>query len=233
MSALVISAYPACGKSYYYKKHSLYAESNGDEKVLDSDSSNFSWLYDEAGNKTDIRNPDFPNNYIDYIKKHLDKEDIIFVSSHESVREALHKNGIPFAMVVPDIEMKAEWLSRMKKRGNDDVFIQLQEEHWDEWVSDCLKDNRAACTCVLTPEHPYLDEYNISNTRVGMKMCSELARVTEDMKRQTIEKAINITVDRLYKETSVVHYSPMEQALKQWMDGIKDAQENIPEEIKE
>lgn len=184
MPALVISAYPACGKSYYYKKHSLYAVMNGDEKVLDSDSSQFSWIYDEAGNKTDIRNPDFPNNYIDYIKKHLDKEDIIFVSSHESVREALHKNGISFVIAVPDIEMKAEWLWRMKKRGNDEAFIQLQDEHWDEWVPDCLKDNRAACTCVLTSEHPYLDEYNISNIRIGMKMCSELTRVTESMRKR-------------------------------------------------
>ena len=132
--AIVISAYPACGKSYYYKKHSLYAENaTGNEKILDSDSSQFSWIYDEAGNKTDMRNPDFPNNYIEYIKKHMDKEDIIFVSSHESVREALHKNGIPFALVVPDLEMKPEWLWRMKNRGNNEAFIQLQDEHWNEW----------------------------------------------------------------------------------------------------
>lgn len=52
-------------------------------------------------------------------------------------------------------------------------------------------------------------------------------------KRKQLYDAINRTVDKLYKETSVVHYSPIEQALKQWYDGIKDAQENIPEEIKE
>jgi hypothetical protein len=34
MSALVISAFPACGKSYYYNTHK-------DSKVLDSDSSQF------------------------------------------------------------------------------------------------------------------------------------------------------------------------------------------------
>ena len=196
MPALVISAYPACGKSYYYKKHSLYAtEGNGTEKILDSDSSNFSWIYDESSNKTDLRNPDFPDNYIQYIKKHLDKEDIIFVSSHESVREALHKNKIPFAIAVPSSDMKEEWLKRMKERGNDETFIQLQDEHWDEWVNDCIRDRRAVCTCILLPEHQYLDEYNISNIKLGMKMHSELCRITNGIHPE--EKEIKEEIYRL------------------------------------
>ena len=47
--------------------------------------------------------------------------------------------------------------------------------------------------------------------------------------RKQLYDAISKTTDRLYKETSVVHYSPMEQALKQWYDSIKESQENIPE----
>lgn len=183
--ALIISAYPACGKSYYYKKHSLYAESgNGTEKILDSDSSNFSWIYNESGTKTDIRNPDFPNNYIEYIKKHLDKEAIIFVSSHESVRAALHENDIPFAIVVPEFDMKEEWLKRMKNRGNNEAFIQLQDEHWTEWVDDCTHDNRAMCTYKLSTDHPYIDRDVIASLTAGMRMASELARVTNNLKKK-------------------------------------------------
>lgn len=56
---------------------------------LDSDSSNFSWVKDENGNNTKERNPEFPKNYIEHIKSNIGKVDVIFVSSHKVVREAL------------------------------------------------------------------------------------------------------------------------------------------------
>ena len=153
-TAKVISAFPGCGKSYYYKEWSQYSpenvwreRNNGEQvfdrygnpvgdKILDSDSSLFSWIYDENGNKTDVRNPDFPNNYIQYIKDHLHTEDIIFVSSHKIVREALEKEGIKYILIYPEIDMKDVWMDRFKKRGNDDKFIKFQEEHWDEFITD-------------------------------------------------------------------------------------------------
>lgn len=63
-NTIVISAFPACGKSYKVKNY------NGKPyTMLDSDSSNFSWIKDELGNNTKVRNPDFPSNYIQHIKK--------------------------------------------------------------------------------------------------------------------------------------------------------------------
>jgi hypothetical protein len=57
----VISAFPGCGKSYCYKKY------QDRFSILDSDSSEFSWIKDNEGKNTKERNPDFPNNYIDHI----------------------------------------------------------------------------------------------------------------------------------------------------------------------
>ena len=142
MSAKIISAFPACGKSTYYKNYSQYSkDSTGlrlglDSKILDSDSSLFSWIYDENGNKTDVRNPEFPNNYIEHIKKHMETEDIIFVSSHKVVRDALKKENIPYHLVYPIKDMKDEWMRRFKERGNDESFIKFQDEHWDEFIDD-------------------------------------------------------------------------------------------------
>ena len=154
MRAKVISAFPACGKSTYYKEWSQYSEENvwrrnndgkqvlnnigepcGD-KILDSDSSLFSWIYDEDGNKTDTRNPDFPNNYIQHIKEHLNTEDVIFVSSHKSVRDALKEADIPYYLIYPKKEMKSTWLWRFKDRGSSEDFIQFQDEHWDEFINE-------------------------------------------------------------------------------------------------
>lgn len=154
MRAKIISAFPACGKSTYYKEWSQYSpenvwrkRNNGEqvynnigepcgEKIIDSDSSFFSWIYDENGNKTDKRNPDFPNNYIQHIKEHMETEDVIFVSSHKVVRDALEKENIPYYLIYPSKDMKDEWMYRFKNRGNDEAFIKFQDEHWDEFIDN-------------------------------------------------------------------------------------------------
>lgn len=85
--AIVISGFPGIGKSYMYNNMK-------DLKILDSDSSKFSWVKDEEGKNTKERNPDFPNNYIKHIKDNMDSSDIILVSSHKVVRDALKDNDI-------------------------------------------------------------------------------------------------------------------------------------------
>ena len=155
MSAKIISAFPGCGKTTYYKKWSQYSKenvwrrwNNGEQvftqydpttpvgdKILDSDSSLFSWIYDENGNRTDKRNPEFPNNYIQYIKDHMETEDVIFVSSHKSVRDALKEAGILYYLIYPSRELKWEWISRFGKRGSSDSFIIFQIQHWDEFIN--------------------------------------------------------------------------------------------------
>jgi hypothetical protein len=141
MSALVISAYPGCGKSVYYDHNSIYVGNINGKRILDSDSSLFSWIYDSEGNKTDVRNPEFPNNYIKYIKEHLASEDIIFVSSHKMVRDALAEADIPYATVFPKdtLENMKEWKSRFIDRGNTQSFVAFQMEHWSEFLTD-MKD---------------------------------------------------------------------------------------------
>ena len=80
---MVIAAFPGTGKSFCTKN-----EGEKFEGILDSDSSNYSWIKDSNGQNTTERNPDFPNNYITHIKENIGKVDIIFVSSHKEVREA-------------------------------------------------------------------------------------------------------------------------------------------------
>jgi hypothetical protein len=142
MSAKIISAYPGCGKSWYYNNYSIYSDKCLDKekgsKILDSDSSLFSWIYDEEGNKTDTRNPDFPNNYIAHIKEHMDAEDIIFVSSHKAVRDALRENGINYYLIYPENDdyVKEEFMRRFRERGSDEAFIQFQQNHWNEFMEE-------------------------------------------------------------------------------------------------
>lgn len=140
----VIAGFPCVGKSYLTKHHSgYYTKKADDEKltayeyneltILDSDSMSFSWLWDNKGQKLG-RNPHFPENYLNYIKSHLGKADIILVSTHPVVIDELLKNDIVFTYVRPEYGLLGEYIKRMKNRGNDSEFINNIIKIWSNDV---------------------------------------------------------------------------------------------------
>lgn len=83
-NTLIISAFSSSVKSYFFNNI------KSKKIILDSNSSKFSLVTDEIK----IRNIDFPDKYIAHIKSNIKKADIIFISSHKEVREALRKAQI-------------------------------------------------------------------------------------------------------------------------------------------
>lgn len=126
MRTRIIAAFPGTGKSMYHQKHPL--------TTLDSDSSELSWVEDEEGSK--IRNPEFPNNYIQHIKDNIGKYEFIFVSTHQEVITALLDACIFFYAVYPDDRRKEEFLERYRARGSSEGFITLVDTNWDKWLHD-------------------------------------------------------------------------------------------------
>lgn len=122
----IISGFPAIGKSFLSLRNDI--------QVLDSDSSNFSWI------KKGVRHPNFPSNYIKHIQENIGKVDYILVSSHEVVRNALKDNGISYTIVYPKSRLKDEYLERYKVRGNDDKFIEFIEMNWNKFIEDIHED---------------------------------------------------------------------------------------------
>ena len=155
---IIICGYPGVGKSYY-EEH-FKSENN---IILDSDSSLFSWIYDKNLNKTNKRNPTFPNNYIDHIKLNIGSADIIFVSTHKEVISALIENKIRFCIVKPvhTEQMKEIYLNKYVKRNNTPEFIKLMKDKWDDFHQD-LSDvslKHDIPIFYLNVEHPHLDSY--------------------------------------------------------------------------
>ena len=146
---MVISAFPACGKSYFC---SIYKD------TLDSDSSLFSWIKDDTDQK--MRNPEFPNNYIEHIKQNYKNSDIdyIFVSSHAEVRNLMKINKIPYVLVYPNKNLKAEWIGRCYLRGSTTEFIENLSKYWDRWVEECMYDDGAVFKIALNSGE-YLSDY--------------------------------------------------------------------------
>lgn len=139
---IIISAFPATGKTYFYQTVNL--------KVSDSDSSQFSWLPNKQ------RNPKFPQNYIDHIKKLIGNVDIILVSSHKTVRDALVKEGLKFTLVYPDRKLRVQYLIRCAVRGSDEGFITMLDKMWDSFIDEMEAQEK--CDHIVLKNGEYLTE---------------------------------------------------------------------------
>lgn len=129
---LIISGFPLIGKTYAF-----HHQNDIGLAIMDSDSSLYSWIYDEDGNKTSERDPDFPNNYIDVLSMFINRTaDIIMVSSHASVRQALVDRGIDFIMVYPrpDKDTKELWLEKYDNRENNNLSRKFIEDNYESMI---------------------------------------------------------------------------------------------------
>jgi len=143
IQTIVLSAFPGCGKSTIFNNQ----EEMG-IKVLDSDSSTF----DKA---------DFPNNYITHIKEQLINNtcDVIMVSSHKDVRDALIKENINFLLFYPALECKDEYLNRYVERGSPESFVNLLTNNYENWINEIDTIDNPLCTKICMQPGEYLMDY--------------------------------------------------------------------------
>jgi hypothetical protein len=134
VETLVVSAFPGCGKSHLFRN-------KGEKKILDSDSSTF----DKS---------QFPQNYIEHIKSNIGEVDIILVSSHKEVRDALVNESINFTLVYPRKDIKDEYIQRYIDRGNDGKFVELLKQNWDNWTDEL--ENQEGCEKIELESGQYL-----------------------------------------------------------------------------
>ena len=217
----ILSVMPACGKTWMFEhQHELGVS------ILDSDLSDFSWIYrkrtdDEISKEMrnlpavievdcpsaytiqynrlrdeviKERNPDFPTNYVDYIKSQIGKYDYIFVSSHEAVRKALNDEGIDFIIVFPIRECLNEWIGRCYVRemqGKQGFPINVLIDNWDKWIDQCIDEMKNHQFIMLNHGY-YLSDYfnsfmnkfdthNISQRSTGFTI-SRNGKLLEDIK---------------------------------------------------
>ncbi len=128
---IIISAFPGMGKTLHttMKTYGL--------SYSDSDSSKFNWIINEAGEK--VVNPDFPNNYIDHIMEAVKSHDIVFVSTHQEVREAL--KDVFKIIMYPSKDLKEEYLEKYRTRFSglhDEKFVSMMDSKWDSFIDSII-----------------------------------------------------------------------------------------------
>lgn len=162
----IISAFPGTGKTWLYENQDKIHLS-----ILDSDSSKFSW------SSPGIRHADFPNNYIDHIKENIGKYDIILVSSHEVVRNALKENNINYTLVHPTMTCRETYLQRYKDRGDDQRFIDFIYSSWVRFIAEMSKEKFP--TVVQLNPGSYL--LNIPHLTTPSEEVSDYKRMSENV----------------------------------------------------
>lgn len=164
----IICAFPACGKSYLYEnnkdliildsdsssfswitrkrtKTELQQAMNGYVHMQESYPTMMApegYINSIKDTLIKVKNPEFPNNYIEHIKNNIGKVDYIFVSTHKEVRDALKEAGVSFILVFPEKDLKAEWIGRCFLRGSDEKFCNLIAQNWDNWIKEMEEESK-------------------------------------------------------------------------------------------
>lgn len=114
---------------------------------IDLESTLFKWIYKENVDVESLKgsinrelNKDWPNNYIEEILNSIGKYEYIFISLNvPEVFEVLENLGVEYKIVLPSKEDKLDLLKRLKKRNNNQNFVNSIDEKFDE-ILDYYKD---------------------------------------------------------------------------------------------
>lgn len=140
---LIISAFPACGKTYLYQNQDVLLFTNIYEQrihysFIDIDSSKFK------------KENDWERKYVDSIEENMGKVDFILICQHDEVLYELSLRDIPFITVAPCNEpwsdpknnmiVKQQWFGRIILRDNSHIhdlntWLKKLSENYDKWTS--------------------------------------------------------------------------------------------------
>lgn len=125
---IIISGYQGVGKTTLSEKY--------ENRLLEK---NYASM-DLESSDYDKKNPEWYKTYVDDIVKTRDTLDldVIFISSHLSVRKELNDRGIPFLFVLPLGSRKEEWTKILAKRVQDSIGLLSYEKNVKALISHIL-----------------------------------------------------------------------------------------------
>lgn len=134
MSAIIISTFPGCGKTYLYEHQDDF-----NYKIIDLESSKFKGMQN------------WEMKYVDCIQCIIEEFDFILISKQDNVLLELIKRNIPFVIVAPHNSdklsvrernlIKQQWFGRFLLRNNShianlDVWLKKVNNYYDEWTKE-------------------------------------------------------------------------------------------------
>ena len=128
---MVICGFPGIGKSA--------AEMAG-KIAIDMESTSYHFIFDENGRS---ENPKWPGNYVDVVEEMARNgtESYVLVSTHKEVRDELTMRGIGYVIVMPQWNLKDEYLARYLYRGSPACFISEMSDNWERDMKSLSDDD--------------------------------------------------------------------------------------------
>lgn len=140
----------------------------GHSDYVDLESSDYQWEWDEEsqalpveerkGLDTKVKNEEFPQNYIDAIRKHHDEGRHVLISAQPEVLTALVEADLPFTTVAPNASLKDEYIARYQARGNTEEFIVSMTDNFDVFSKSMLANVDAVMRIEITASDYYLSD---------------------------------------------------------------------------
>ena len=153
---MIYSVFPGLGKSYTARVTMV-------GKAIDAESSKFQWLdyesHNEEKNKGELKNknPEWPKNYIDFIKSQYNENMIVFISAQPEILNALGEQNIPFKTITPDASTKDQIMARYESRGNNKDFINMMSSNFEKFITSMDTNAYASDHLKLKENHRLAD----------------------------------------------------------------------------
>ena len=187
-TSIIISAFPGMGKTYSKKSITTL-------DIIDHESTPYRWTYDNDKNyinkRIKIHNPEFPKNYIDALKEIIyseDSPDVVYVSSHSEVRDALNKEGIDYYLISPYYRCKESMIQRYRERGNSEKFCDQLYSNWNKYIDS-----------INNETHPILIKFDDRNF-IDVILLNDLLSRSRDMHENTNNFIKKANIDNLYPQ---------------------------------
>lgn len=131
MKGIVIAGFSGIGKTTLANKYKNVIDLDAREFAYDDSDIMHIPLEKRKGEKRPA-NPNWPQNYIDAIKKVINKYDIILVWDREDIIKEYLKNKIEFILCYPAKEDLKYYIQRFKERGNTPQYIEWKLKQYEE-----------------------------------------------------------------------------------------------------
>lgn len=159
---MIYSVFPGLGKSYT-------ARVTMAGKAIDAESSKFQWLdyenHNEEKNKGKLKNknPEWPENYIEFITSQNTDDKIILISAQPEILNTLGEKDIPFKTITPDVYTKEQIMARYETRGNNKEFIHMMSSNFEKFITSMDTNPYASDHLKLNESHRLADLLIIDN----------------------------------------------------------------------
>jgi len=104
-----------------------------------------SYLAKNVAGVVDLESTPFKKNWTTYVDVATHMQDngyTVLLSCHKELRQELKRRNRDYVVVIPAKKDKQNYLHRYECRGNNQAFIDLFTEKWDDFLDEILKEEK-------------------------------------------------------------------------------------------